>query len=145
MTTLDWQKLTALCGGEPFWVERVRLVESGVAVEGRFEPPPLARLAAEDQVFVAAFVRAHGSIKRMEELFGISYPTIKNRLRRHSEQLSFLDPQVLVSEAPARPAAPGRVEALLDALEKGELSGREAVERLESGGAGRPQNKGDEA
>ena len=35
-------------------------------IDGSFEQPPLARLAAEDQVFVAGFVRCHGSIKQME-------------------------------------------------------------------------------
>jgi hypothetical protein len=139
----DWQQLTAFCGDEAPVIERVRLPVQGIAIEGSFELPPLAKLAAEDQVFVAAFVRAHGSIKRMEELFGISYPTIKNRLRRLSKQLSFLDPQVLVAAAP-RPS-PGGIGSLLDALERGELSGREAIDRLNHGGADRPQAEGDEA
>ncbi len=52
----------------------------GLALEGEFEVPALARLSLEDQLFVVAFVRHHGSIKKMEGLFGISYPTVKNRL-----------------------------------------------------------------
>ena len=62
----DWQELTKLVGQAPIEVERVRLVESGVAIEGPFTLPPLALLTAEDQVFVAAFVRCHGSIQQME-------------------------------------------------------------------------------
>jgi hypothetical protein len=34
--------------------------------------PPLARLAADDQVFVTAFIRCHGSIKQIEKFFGVS-------------------------------------------------------------------------
>ena len=63
-------------------VERVRLPDSGIAIEGAFELPQLARLSAEDQVFVAAFLRSHGSIKEMEQVFGVSYPTVKARLNR---------------------------------------------------------------
>src|SRR5882672_8340954 len=91
MATQDWQALTKLTGGQSIEIERVRLAANEVAIEGRFELPPLARLAAEDQVFVAAFVRCHGSIKQMEKFFGVSYPTIKNRLNRIGAQLPFAE------------------------------------------------------
>jgi hypothetical protein len=52
MAAQDWQSLTKLTAGSDFVVERVRMVDSGVALEGQFELPPLARLTAEDQVFV---------------------------------------------------------------------------------------------
>src|SRR5437764_5804414 len=87
----DWQELTKLVGQAPIEIERIRLVETGVAIEGPFTLPPLAQLPAEDQVFVAAFVRCHGSIKQMEKYFGVSYPTIKNRLNRIGRQLSFVE------------------------------------------------------
>jgi hypothetical protein len=119
---MNWAKLTSLTQGEPFTVERVRLVESQVAVEGAFELPPLAQLSMEDQVFVAAFVRSHGSIKEMERLFGVSYPTIKNRLARLSEALG---PAVAVESNPAP-----RQSDVLDRLERGEITAAEAVELL---------------
>ena len=72
-----------------------------VAIEGHFEVPPLARLAAEDQIFVIAFVRCHGSIKQMEKFFGVSYPTIKNRLNRIGALLPFVE-----IEPADRPRAP---------------------------------------
>ena len=90
MATKDWHTLSRLTGGARLEVERVRLVEEDVAIEGPFELPPLAQLSADDQVFVAAFVRCHGSIKQMEKFFGVSYPTIKNRLNRIGEQLPFI-------------------------------------------------------
>ena len=70
MAVNDWKELTDLTGGERIVVERVRLRDSGIAIEGQFEPPDLARLPAEDQVFVMTFVQVHGSIKEMERLFG---------------------------------------------------------------------------
>ena len=88
---MDWQDLTDLTRGQPFVVERVRLANSGIVVEGQFEPPQLAQLSVDDQVFVAAFVRSHGSIKEMERIFGVSYPTVKSRLNRIAERLDFVD------------------------------------------------------
>src|SRR5213083_828472 len=87
----EWQDLIHLTQGSPIVVERVRLVDKDVVIEGAFEPPELARLSAEDQVFVAAFVRSHGSIKEMEQVFGVSYPTVKARLNRIAAQLPLLD------------------------------------------------------
>jgi hypothetical protein len=122
----DWQELTRLVGQAPIEVERVRLVETGVAIEGPFTLPPLAQLSAEDQVFVAAFVRCHGSIKQMEQYFGVSYPTIKNRLNKIGSQLAFVEIEQ-GSETDSRPATRGEV---LDKLARGELTVRQALERL---------------
>ncbi|MBZ5580353.1 MAG: DUF2089 domain-containing protein [Acidobacteriia bacterium] len=52
--------------------------------------PQLARLGLEDQTFITAFV-SHGSIKEMEQVFGVSYPTIKSRLNRIAQSLEFVD------------------------------------------------------
>ena len=123
----DWQALTKLIGSQPIEIERVRLTETDVAIEGRFEPPALARLAAEDQIFVAAFVRCHGSIKQMEKFFGVSYPTIKNRLNRIGALLPFVEvePPAAQSDA-ARPSA----SELLSRLERGEASVDEVLSEL---------------
>ncbi|HEY3687170.1 MAG TPA: DUF2089 domain-containing protein [Streptosporangiaceae bacterium] len=117
---MDWQDLTDLTRGQPFVVERVRLSGSGVAIEGRFEPPQLARLSVDDQVFVAAFVRSHGSIKEMERTFGVSYPTVKSRLNRIAESLDFVDTD---------PAPTGA--DVVDRLRRGEISAQEALAELE--------------
>jgi len=83
----NWQELTKITGGGPLLVERVRLKDKDIAVEGSFELPALANLSSEDQVFVTAFVQSHGSIKKMEKLFEISYPTVKSRLRAIAARL----------------------------------------------------------
>ena len=128
--TRDWKDLTDLTKGARIVVERVRLLDSGVAIEGQFEPPDLARLSAEDQVFVMAFVQVHGSIKEMERIFGISYPTVKNRLNRISEQLQLVE-QVHQAARPVRTtrSRPQSAE-VLDSLERGEIDVEEAVGRL---------------
>ena len=117
----DWQELAQLIEGRSVVVERVRLADRDIAIEGAFELPELARLSPDDQVFVAAFVRSHGSIKEMEQVFGVSYPTIKARLNRISSRLSFVetDPK------------PSRAE-ILERLERGEIGAEEAVRQMEA-------------
>jgi len=124
MAAHDWQALTRLTAGAPFHIERVRLSEDDVAIEGRFEPPPLARLASEDQIFVAAFVRCHGSIKQMEKFFGVSYPTIKNRLNRIGAKLPFAE-----IDPPADAERPPTSE-LLARLERGETTVDDVLAQL---------------
>ncbi|HEY2598731.1 MAG TPA: DUF2089 domain-containing protein [Candidatus Dormibacteraeota bacterium] len=116
----EWQDLIKITQSRPITVERVRLGESGAALEGVWELPQLARLSAEDQVFVIAFVRSHGSIKEMERVFGVSYPTIKARLNRIGERLDFVDnnPQ------------PSRLE-ILERLSRGEIKADDAIRQLE--------------
>ena len=86
-STSDWQELLRIAQGSPLIVERVRLPEKQISIEGEFSLPELARLSLEDQVFIIAFLRSHGSIKEMEQVFGVSYPTIKSRLIRLAGQL----------------------------------------------------------
>src|SRR5215470_18909952 len=120
----DWQTLTKLTGGAPIQVERVRVIDQDVTIEGRFALPALAQLTAEDQTFVAAFVRCHGSIKQMEKFFGVSYPTIKNRLNRIGALLPFAE--VEPEPEPDRPST----DALLTQLERGELTVDQVVHQL---------------
>ena len=118
---LDWQELTNLTRNQPFIVERVRLAGTGVAIEGEFEPPQLAQLSVEDQIFVTAFVRSHGSIKEMERIFGVSYPTIKSRLNRIAGQLAFVETD----------PGPSRAD-IIDRLRRGESDAQQALTELEA-------------
>lgn len=117
----DWQDLIALTRDRPLVVERVRLTDTDVALEGRFALPELARLDAADQVFVAAFVKSHGSIKEMERVFGVSYPTVKARLNRIAARLEFVDTDPRPTQAD-----------VLERLRAGEIGADEAVAELEA-------------
>ncbi|SRR5258707_623283 len=120
-TSTDWQELTQLTKGQPIVIERIRLAGKDIAIEGSFELPQLARLNLEDQVFITAFVRSHGSIKEMEQIFGVSYPTIKNRLTRIANSLEFVETN----------PTPSRAE-ILDRLQRGEISAQDAIRELEA-------------
>jgi hypothetical protein len=118
--TQDWHALSELTRGRPIVVERVRMTDHDVSIEGAFELPRLAQLSAEDQVFVAAFVRSHGSIKEMEQVFGVSYPTVKARLNRIAASLEFVE----VDPTPGR-------EEVLERLARGEITADQAISELE--------------
>jgi hypothetical protein len=70
-------------------------------------------------VFVSEFVRCHGSIKYMEKAFGISYPTVKNRLNRIVQQLHLVEVEQMSDK-----------DEVFDLLERGQISVEEATERL---------------
>lgn len=102
----------------PMQVQRLTCPLGHVTMEGVFEVPTLAGLSLEEQLFVTAFLRCHGSIKRMEELFEISYPTVKNRLNAIVYKLDHaLD-------------APSSNLQILERLEHGELTVAEALAGL---------------
>ena len=110
----------ARCGGcgQAMTVVRLACENCEVSLEGRFEVSPLARLASEDQALVLAFLKHHGSIKKMESLFGISYPTVKNRLNAINAQLD------QSYEVPPPNAV------VLEQLARGEISVDEALDQM---------------
>ena len=117
----DWQELTQITQGKRVMVERVRLVDKDIAIEGSFELPQLARLSADDQIFITAFMRSHGSIKEMERIFGVSYPTIKSRLTRLADSLEFVETNPTPSKA-----------EILERLQQGEISAEDAIREMEA-------------
>ena len=66
-------------------------------------------------------MRSHGSIKEMERVFGVSYPTIKARLNRIAGQLEFVD----TDPGPTRARGSGQAE-------QGEISAADAIRELEA-------------
>jgi len=104
--------------GKPMHLSRASCPDCDLDLEGQFEISPLGRLSPEDQVFVTAFLRHHGSIRKMEDLFGISYPTVKNRLR------------AIVTRLDSEFTAPSPNSLVLQQLARGEITVDEALERM---------------
>ncbi len=115
---MDISKIRCAGCGREMMPTRLTCDSCNLVLDGEFEIPALARLPLEDQVFIVAFVRHHGSIKKMESLFGISYPTVKNRLNAIGAELnrSFQVPSPHL--------------AILEQLEQGRLTVDEALERI---------------
>jgi hypothetical protein len=75
----------------------------------------------DDQIFIIAFVRSHGSIKEMERIFGVSYPTIKSRLTRIAGSLDFVETNPTPSKA-----------EILERLGRGEITAEDAIREMET-------------
>jgi hypothetical protein len=103
---------------EPLSINRLACPTCKLSLEGDFEISPLGKLTPDDQAFVIAFVRHHGSLKKMESIFEISYPTVKNRLNAIAAALdkNFANPSPNLY--------------VLEQLSRGELTVEEALEKL---------------
>lgn len=115
------EKLVSICPycNGAMEVERLRCTACRTAVEGHIRLPRLARLPAEQREFAELFIRSSGSLKAVAQKLGISYPTVRNRL----------DALIATLEADENQARDARTK-VLDALEAGEISVKEAVELL---------------
>lgn len=102
----------------PLKLARLTCPSCAVHLEGEFELSPLAKLSPEDQAFVIAFIRHHGTIKKMESIFNISYPTVKNRLNAIA---AALDRDF---------EAPSPNLYVLEQIARGEISVEEALNKL---------------
>ncbi len=123
----DWSYLTKIIENKQIIVTKVK-TEDNISIEGEFELPPLAKLSQDDQVFVAVFVKSHGSIKEMERHFGVSYPTIKSRLNQIGEKLDFVE----IQETEINITSTDK-NTLLEKLERGEISVDDALTIIEKG------------
>ncbi|MGB9334235.1 MAG: DUF2089 domain-containing protein [Candidatus Acidiferrales bacterium] len=103
---------------KPLKIAKMACPTCNLVMEGSFELSPLSSLSIDDQAFVIAFVRHHGSLKKMESVFDISYPTVKNRLNSIAAALD------------KNFQAPSPNLFVLEQLAQGELTVDEALEKL---------------
>lgn len=104
------------CGGE-VQISRLTCTQCDTQIESLLPIPALLRLPEDLLAFVLVFLRCRGNIKEVEKSLGISYPTVCKRLD-------------LVNELLSQPGgAPDRGQ-ILERLERGEITAREAAQLL---------------
>jgi hypothetical protein len=76
------KKLPTQCPscGSTLRVERLRCPECRSSVEGEFALGLLARLDADEGQLVISLIKASGSLMDLASEYGVSYPTIRNRV-----------------------------------------------------------------
>lgn len=77
-----------ICGGE-LYAERLTCYECGTSLEGAFYLHRMARLTQEQWEFVELFLRCEGKLNAVQEDLGLSYPTVRNRLREVIRALGY--------------------------------------------------------
>ena len=116
----------------------------GVTIRGRFERCDLCALPADLLHFVRLFLHVEGNLREVERRLGMSYPTVKARLKAVNAALD------APGERPGAGAAEGGDQgrlSLLRRLRDGELPLDEVIRRLhaEDAGAGGGNDGSDHA
>ena len=115
--------------GESLQIRRLHCLHCDTALEGHFSMGRLSNLSAEQLHFVETFIRCEGTIKRVERELGISYPTVRARLKEAIEAMGF--PVISdYAQQSARLSDDERSE-ILDRLHRGEITSEEALALLE--------------
>ncbi|MCY1150874.1 MAG: DUF2089 family protein [Sphaerochaetaceae bacterium] len=120
----NWKKILELSKGKKIIVKKVFIPEDNITIEGDFQLSNLASLSEEDQKFIFAFIKTHGSIKQMEATFNISYPTVKNKLNELSKKIDNFDLNIEdVKEEES-------LASVLDKISSGEIDVKDALKEL---------------
>lgn len=98
---------------------RLRCDRCETELQGHFEIPALLRLSVDELAFITTFVRESGSLKAMAEHTGTSYPTVRNRLNEIIQRLNEAEMHI-----------EKRRHAILDALERGDMTAEAAARAL---------------
>lgn len=105
-----------LCG-DSIAVTQIKCTGCGSEIKGSFTTAGLTALPVEYQKFITVFLRHRGNISQVEKELGISYPTINKMLDSVNKALSAAAPQ----------QKPLTRKEILDSIEKGEMSVKEAT------------------
>ena len=103
-------------------VTKLVFPDTGVQIEGTFRLNEFATLAPDQLEFLRLYIKVRGNLKEVERILGLSYPTIRARFDGLLRALGY-EPELEEVNVSAR-------EAILRALEKGELEPSEAAEKL---------------
>ena len=125
----------------PLLITRLQCPDCGTEIAGAFAVDRLVNLPEPHASLLELFLRARGNVKELERELGLSYPTVRARL---DAALAAARPK-LDPPAAGRPPAPeerAARAAILDALERGEMTALDAARRLREhrppAGAGDP-------
>ena len=113
--------------GETLTITKLHCRACDTTIEGHFFVGRLAQLNPEQIQFVETFLQCEGKIKAVEEKLGISYPTVRSRLRDINLALGF-EP----SEDDTTPLVPTEQDRkrVLEELSAGRISSEEAITLL---------------
>jgi hypothetical protein len=92
-------------------------------ITGEFQTCKFCQLPTEQLEFAEVFIKCRGNIKEVEKELGISYPTVRNRLEMVIQALGYTFKKQYVDPEDS-------VQDILDAVEEGSISSKDAIEKL---------------
>lgn len=100
---------------------RLRCSSCKTVIENEFEFSKFDYLSKDQLKFIEVFIMCRGSIKDVEKELGISYPTVRAKLDEVINALGGKNNATLIKTSTTE---------VIDALEKGEISAQEAIEKI---------------
>lgn len=119
----------------PVCDEKLSIIKLGcpkcsTSIEGDFQPCEFCRLPEDDLEFAKVFIKCRGNIKDVEKELGISYPTVRGKLDSVIKGLGFeVSTKETIKDNEDKLTAKN---AILDQLSKGEITPKEATEKLKN-------------
>jgi hypothetical protein len=113
-----------LCG-DNVRVTRFECTGCGSQVQGVFSTEGVFSLPLEYQKFIVVFLAHRGNLTSIEKELGISYPTINKMLDTINQMLHQAEAKMPVQSKLSR-------KEILDAIDKGQMSVKEATNLLEN-------------
>ncbi len=108
--------------GKKMSVEKLKCHSCGTTINGDFEMDDLFRLSKDQLDFVKVFIKNEGNITEVGKELGISYPTVKSKLRNVIKAMGYNVKSKGISK-----------EVILEKIENGEISVEEATKMLKEG------------
>lgn len=116
--------------GEKLSITKLGCPKCSTTIEGDFQPCEFCRLPEEDLEFIKVFIKCRGNIKDVEKELGISYPTVRGKLDSVIRGLGY---EVSAKETlKENNDKVNTRNAILDQLSKGEITPKEATEKLKN-------------
>lgn len=112
--------------GQKLIISKLSCNHCHTSIDGAFSPCKFCQLPKEQLEFIETFIQCRGNIKDVEKELNISYPTVRKNLDTVIQSLGY---QIDKNENLDKENAVWRQE-ILDALERGEISSKEAVKKL---------------
>lgn len=113
-----------VCGGE-LRVVKLDCETCDTIIENKFALSKFDYLSQEELYFAETFIKCRGNIKEVEKELKISYPTVRAKLDNVIKKLGYEE-----FSAKGQEEEMHRREAVLKALERGEINAEEAIKRL---------------
>lgn len=112
--------------GEELKISKLTCNHCHTSIDGAFTPCKFCRLPKEQLDFIETFIQCRGNIKDVEKELNISYPTVRKNLDTVIQSLGY---QLEKADERGEETSKRRQD-ILDALERGEVSSKDAVRKL---------------